>query len=234
MPIYRLSEEIIFPPVDWADPEGILAVGGDLSPERVLTAYGNGIFPWYSPGDPIIWWSPDPRMVLFPSELKISRSMRPILNGNRFRVTFDQAFEQVIEACAAIPRKGQSGTWITEEMKAAYIQLHQYGYAHSVEVWEGKDLVGGLYGESLGSMFFGESMFSNVSNASKAGFITAVKKLEAIGFTLIDCQVHTDHLASMGAREIPRSSFMQYLQQALESTTLVGNWGELDHFKKPI
>ena len=209
--MYILTEELIFPPVSEASPEDFLAIGGDLSPERLLLAYTNGIFPWFSEDEPIIWWSPDPRMVLFPENLKISKSMKQLLRKKVFSVTYNQAFDQVIDACATIYRPGQDDTWITEDMKAAYIKLHELGYAISVEVWQDDQLVGGLYGIDLGHIFCGESMFSNVSNASKYGFIHLVQKLQQNGCQLIDCQIHTDHLESLGAQEIPREVFLSYL-----------------------
>ena len=227
MPIYALSEALVFPPPERAHPDGILAVGGDLRPERLLLAYQSGIFPWFSPGDPIIWWSPNPRFVLYPTELKVHRSMRPILNQGRFRITYDQDFAGVIAQCRQAPRPGQAGTWITPEMQQAYLRLHNLGYAHSVEVWQDDALVGGLYGVALGHCYFGESMFAHVSNASKAGFITLVQALTAQGFRLIDCQVYTSHLESLGAREIPRRQFLRELTQALEAPTLRGDWGQL-------
>jgi leucyl/phenylalanyl-tRNA--protein transferase len=204
---------------------GLLAVGGDLSPERLIAAYREGIFPWYGDGEPILWWSPDPRFVLFPNELRISRSMRQFLKKGIVRITFDQAFREVIAACRR-PRPGQNGTWITDEMREAYGALHDLGYAHSVEVWQEKELVGGLYGVSLGGAFFGESMFSEIPNASKAALITLVLYLEKRGFDLIDCQVETAHLAGLGARPIPRCDFCELLRQSLRHETLRGNWGE--------
>jgi len=224
MPIFQLMEEIIFPPSHLAASSGILAVGGDLSPERILEAYRQGIFPWYADQEPIIWWSPDPRFVLFPSEIRVSRSMRQILRQGRFTITFDQDFQAVITACQK-PRPGQAGTWITREMKEAYIALHEQGYAHSVEAWQEGVLVGGLYGVSLGRCFFGESMFSRVSNASKAAFITLAAELSLRSFGLIDCQVRSSHLASLGARDIPRKEFTSLLQTLLRCETLFGNWG---------
>lgn len=209
--MYILTEELIFPPVEEASPEGFLAIGGDLSPERLLLAYKSGIFPWFSDDEPIIWWSPDPRMVLFPEDLKVSKSMKQLLRKNAFKVTYNQAFIEVIEACADIHRPGQDDTWITEDMKAAYIELHELGYAISVEVWQNEQLVGGIYGIDLGHIFCGESMFSKVSNASKYGFIHLVKLLQKNGCQLIDCQIHTDHLASLGAIEVPREVFLSYL-----------------------
>jgi len=210
MPIYQLSKDFIFPPVSEAE-DGILAVGGDLQPERLLLAYQNGIFPWYSQGDPIIWWSPDPRFVLFPEKLHVSKSTRKVLRDGAFNVTYNCAFEEVINACKKSPRKGQEGTWITLEMKDAYIRLYRLGIAKSVEVWYHDDLVGGLYGVDLGPVFCGESMFSKVSNASKVGFVNFVRDFTDQGGKLIDCQVYTDHLAGMGAEEIPRSVFIHLL-----------------------
>ena len=226
MPIFELVEEIIFPPPRQASPSGILAVGGDLSPERILEAYRQGIFPWYADQEPIIWWSPDPRFVLFPPEIKVSRSMKQILRQGRFRITFDQDFPAVIAACQK-PRAGQTGTWITEEMKKAYTTLHDLGYAHSAEARQNDALVGGLYGVSLGRCFFGESMFSTVSNASKAALITLTQRLQSRDFGLIDCQVWSAHLASLGARGISREAFTGLLERLLSYETLRGNWGFL-------
>ncbi len=225
MPVYQLPEAVLFPPVHLAAKSGLLAVGGDLSPERLLAAYREGIFPWYGNGEPILWWSPDPRFVLFPNELRISRSMRQFLRKEIVRITFDRAFREVIAACRR-PRPGQDGTWITAEMREAYAALHDLGYAHSVEAWQEKELVGGLYGVSLGSAFFGESMFSAIPNASKAALITLVSHLEKRGFDLIDCQVETAHLRSLGGRPIPRRDFRALLQRSLRHETLRGNWGE--------
>ena len=229
MPIYWLkNDNINFPSPELASEDGIVAVGGDLSVERLLMAYQKGLFPWFNPEDPILWWSPDPRFVLFPAELKVAKSMRPYFNQKKFNISFDQKFEEVIRACSLQPRKGQGGgTWISEEMIEAYCQLHEMGYAHSVEVWKEGKLVGGLYGISLGKCFFGESMFAKVSNASKFGFISLVKKLEALGFNLIDCQQHTRHLESLGARGIPRKDFLNYLRKNELEKTLRGNWSEL-------
>jgi leucyl/phenylalanyl-tRNA--protein transferase len=224
MPVYRLPEAVLFPPVENAVQNGLLAVGGDLSPERLLAAYREGIFPWYSDGEPILWWSPDPRFVLFPHELRVSRSMRQFLKKGTIRVTFDRAFREVIESCRR-SRPGQDGTWITPEMRVAYCAFHDLGYAHSVEVWQGDALAGGLYGISLGRTFFGESMFSAVPNASKAALITLVSHLKERDFDLIDCQVETAHLAGLGARPIPRRDFCALLQQSLCHETLRGNWG---------
>lgn len=202
-----------FPSIKETTEEGLLAYGGDLSSERLLAAYSRGIFPWYEEGQPILWWSPDPRMVLFPENLKISRSMKQLLKRNAFEVSFNSAFSEVVDNCATIHRSGQEGTWITQEMQQAYLSLHHQGNAISVEVWKENELVGGLYGIYLKEkkIFCGESMFAKVSNASKYGFIHLVKELEKEGLILIDCQVYTPHLASLGAAEIPRDIFLQYL-----------------------
>ncbi len=209
--MYFLTDEIVFPPIAETTAEGILAIGGDLQPARLLLAYKNGIFPWYNDDEPIIWWSPDPRMVLFPNDLKVSKSMKQLLRRETFTVTFNTAFERVIQACALIKRPGQNDTWITNEMEEAYIELHKMGHAISVEVWRNEKLVGGVYGIDLGHVFCGESMFSLESNASKYGFIHLVEKLKANGCQLIDCQMYTDHLASLGAYEVPREVFLSYL-----------------------
>lgn len=212
--MYLLDESLNFPPVDYATSDGLLAVGGDLSIERLRLAYNSGIFPWFSNGQPILWWSPDPRMVLFPDRLRVSKSMKQVLRQNRFRISFDEDFAGVIEACARMSRPGQEGTWITNEMKQAYADLHKAGMAHSVEVWEDSQLVGGLYGIYLQDrkVFCGESMFSRVSNASKAGFISLVRELEKRDVRLVDCQIYTPHLASLGAEEISRKEFLRYLR----------------------
>lgn len=210
--MFFLTDKIEFPPVSSASPEGIVAVGGDLSVERLLLAYKSGIFPWFENDSLPLWWSPDPRMVLFPHKLKVSKSMEQVLKGNVFTITFNQAFERVISNCSNIKREGQTGTWITGEMIRAYVKLHQEGYAKSVEVWQKNELVGGLYGIDLGHFFCGESMFSKVSNASKAGFITWVRHLQQKNYKLIDCQVYTPHLESLGAELIPRKQFLQYLK----------------------
>ncbi|AWH84751.1 leucyl/phenylalanyl-tRNA--protein transferase [Flavobacterium album] len=210
--MYFLSRELYFPPVDEASPEGIVAIGGDLSPERLLLAYRSGIFPWFEDDEPILWWSPPERMVLLFDELKISKSMRNILNRNMFRVTFNTAFADVIANCRDIKRDGQQGTWITDAMTEAYCTLHSLGFAKSVEVWHEDALVGGLYGVDLGHIFCGESMFSKMPNASKVAFIALCKKLQAENYRLLDCQVHNDHLESLGAREILREDFLEVLQ----------------------
>jgi len=208
------ADSIAFPPGNRAmqSPNGLLAAGGDLSPARLLNAYRNGIFPWYSAGQPLLWWCPDPRTVLAPAELHISRSMQKFMRQTPFTVTRDQDFSAVMRACAA-PRRDAEGTWITPAMQAAYTQLHELGHAHSIEVWDDKELVGGLYGLALGRVFFGESMFSIRTNASKLAFIALAQHLENCGFALIDCQMPTDHLFSLGARSMPRGDFLQRLQQ---------------------
>lgn len=210
--MYFLSRELYFPPVEHASPEGIVAIGGDLSPERLLLAYRNGIFPWFEDDEPILWWSPPERMVLFFDELKVSKSMRNVLNQKKFRVTFNTAFAEVISNCREIKRDGQPGTWITPDMTTAYCRLHEMGFARSVEVWQGDELVGGLYGVDLGYIFCGESMFSKVSNASKIAFIALAQQLKAANYRLLDCQVHNDHLESLGAREIEREDFLEILR----------------------
>lgn len=207
--MYFLLKELFFPDVTEADRDGILAVGGDLSPERLLLAYQSGIFPWFDSDDPILWWAPHQRMVLFPDELVVSKSMRSILRKEIFTVTFNKDFRGVISNCSQIRRNGQRGTWITSEMIEAYVKLHELGFAKSVEVWQNNELVGGLYGIDLGHVFCGESMFSKVSNASKVAFITLVENLKIRKYKLIDCQVHNDHLESLGAREIDRAEFMK-------------------------
>lgn len=217
-------DSLDFPPLAKAmrEPNGLLAAGGDLSAARLVQAYRHGCFPWFQDGQPILWWSPDPRTVLFPDELHVSRSLGKVLRQQRYRVTFDQDFTAVIRACAA-PRSYTDGTWITTTMQSAYIELHEQGIAHSVEVWQGDELVGGLYGLAMGRLFFGESMFSRADNASKVGFVTLVSKLQEWGFTLIDCQMPTQHLHSFGARAISRASFAEYLQRYLDQPSLA-NW----------
>ena len=224
MPIFRLVDEPIFPPPDYADPSGLLAVGGDLSKERLLEAYRLGIFPWYSDDQPILWWSPDPRLVLDLKDFGISRSLRKTLKKGVFQVTFDHAFEQVIQACAVVPRAAQNGTWITEEMQEAYINLHGLGYAHSVESWFGGKLAGGLYGVSLGKAFFGESMFHLKTDASKVALATLVEKLKSWDFHFIDSQMTTEHMVRLGAKELSRRIFLKRLQSALRHSTRRGRW----------
>ncbi len=213
LPLYFLDDRLEFPPVDMANADGLLAVGGDLSPERLLSAYKNGIFPWFNDDDLILWWSPDPRMVLFPDKVKISKSMGKLLQRGEFRLTKNEAFEEVLNYCAIQKRKGQEGTWITKNMKEAYLELHKRGFAKSYEVWQEDQLVGGLYGVDLGKVFCGESMFSTVSNASKYAFIKMAEELDKKEYAIIDCQVYTDHLKSLGAEEIPREQFIQLLQR---------------------
>ena len=214
MPIYALTDDLSFPHPSLANEDGLLAVYGDLSPERLLLAYCNGIFPWYSEDEPILWWSPDPRFVLRPKDIKISHSMQKVLKKNTYKITFNTCFQDVITSCGAL-RKETAGTWITEEMIEAYCKLHELGFAHSVEAWYENELVGGLYGLSIGKCFFGESMFSTMSNASKAAFITLCKALEEKGYLIIDCQVHTDHLESLGAVDITRDEFLKIIEKAV-------------------
>ncbi len=228
MPVYMLPAELLFPPVKLADPSGLLAVGGDLSVDRLLLAYRSGIFPWYDEDQPILWWSPDPRFVLFPEKFRMGHGMKPVLKRGLFQATLDRDFAGVIGQCRSIPRPDQPGTWITPAMKTAYQRLHRAGYAHSVETWQDGQLVGGLYGVSLGRCFFGESMFSAVPNASKFALVHLVQHLRAWGFTLIDSQVPTDHLERMGAELIPRQRYLRLLAKALQGDTMTGNWGELD------
>jgi len=211
--MYLLTDEIVFPHPSESDVNGLVAVGGDLSTERLLVAYNNGIFPWYNEDEPLLWWSPNPRMVLFPKELRVSKSMRVILRKQLFKITYNTAFEEVIQQCAQIKRDDQDDTWITNDMTEAYIELYKKGVASSVEVWQDNILVGGLYGIDLKDkkIFCGESMFSKVSDASKAAFITLVQDLKNKDYHLIDCQMYTDHLASLGAREIEREQFLKYL-----------------------
>ena len=226
MPVFLLGENSHFPPAELATAEGVVAVGGDLSPRRLIRAYAHGIFPWFSEEGPIIWWSPDPRLVLFPDEVHISKSMRQVINKNQFRVTLDQNFAQVVENCRR-PRKGDEGTWITDEMAEAYCRLHHRGYAHSVEVWQGNRLAGGLYGVSLGRCFFAESKYYSVSNASKFALIWLARMLKRLEFPIMDCQVSSDHVKSLGARDVSRDEFMEILIKAFRKPTLRGDWGRL-------
>jgi len=227
--ITLLSTDTPFPPLAQAlhQPNGLLAAGGDLSPERLLDAYRHGIFPWFSSGDPILWWSPDPRMVLFPDEIKISRSLSKTLRRGQYEIRTDSVFEQVMRACAS-PREGQNGTWIQEEIVEAYVRLHHMGLAHSVETWMDNELVGGLYGVSLGHMFYGESMFSRKTDASKIALAHLATQLNHWHFGMIDCQMNTAHLASMGAREIPRAQFLTRLQELIHYTNIASPW-RFDH-----
>lgn len=210
--MYFLTKELYFPPVDEASYEGVLAIGGDLSIERLLLAYQNGIFPWFNDDEPILWWSPSERMVVVPQMYKVSKSIRNLLNQNKFKVTFNQNFAEVIRNCQQIERKGQDDTWISEDIITAYTKLHEMGIAKSVEVWQNEELVGGLYGVDLGHVFCGESMFSKVSNASKIAFVTLINHLKEKKYRLLDCQVHNDHLEKLGAFEIPRELFMKVLK----------------------
>lgn len=209
--IHLLTSDLFFPSVDQASREGILAIGGDLSPERLMLAYKSGIFPWFNPSEPIIWWSPNPRMVLFFNELKVSKSMKKLIDKKVFKITFNQNFKAVIENCKKVERSGQSDTWISNEMIDAYCKLNQIGKAMSVEVWQNDELVGGLYGVDLGNVFCGESMFSKVSNASKIAFVYLVEYLKTNHYKLLDCQVYNDHLASLGCRAINRNAFLEIL-----------------------
>ena len=220
-----LTPETPFPPLGTAltHPNGLLAAGGDLSPQRLIAAYRCGIFPWFNEGDPILWWSPDPRMVLFPPELKISRSLRKTLKKANYTIRADSAFNQVVRACAE-PRKERQGTWIHDEMIAAYTALHEMGLAHSIETWMEGELVGGLYGVAQGKMFFGESMFSRTTDASKVAFVHLVRHLERRGFKMIDCQMKTAHLASFGAREISREEFSLKLKELVNYPERVDKW----------
>lgn len=223
MPVYRLTKHLLFPPVHHAE-DGLLAVGGDLSPKRLLLAYANGIFPWYSGDEPILWWSPDPRTILAPEEFHVSQSLKKALKRGVFRVTLDTAFEQVVSGCARAPRKREQGTWITPEMKTAYTRLHRSGFAHSIECWQEEALAGGLYGVSLGACFFGESMFSRVPNASKVALATLVELCKRWEFEFIDCQLSSPHLIRLGAKEIPRDDYLRLLRRALHGKTRRGKW----------
>jgi leucyl/phenylalanyl-tRNA--protein transferase len=224
MPVFALTEELIFPDPSLAEPEGLLAVGGDLSPQRLLLGYANGIFPWYDDKTPILWWSPDPRLVLIPSELRVSRSLRQSLRKKGLRITADEDFEAVISHCAGMKRKHEKGTWITPEMKSAYIRLHRLGFAHSIEVSINGLLAGGLYGVSLGGAFFGESMFHVQRDASKAALAALCGLLRSWDFAFIDSQVHTAHLVSLGAIEVSRDSYLEMLDVAMGKETRTGSW----------
>lgn len=228
MPVYRLDDRLVFPPVHLAE-DGLLAVGGDLRPERLLVAYTHGVFPWYAENLPILWHSPDPRMMMTTRDLVVQRSLRKAIRRQPYELKMDTAFTQVLEACASVPRPGQSGTWLLPEMVDAYTKLHELGFAHSIEAWEGPTLVGGLYGVSLGAAFFGESMFARAEDASKIAFVACVRQLAAWHIGLIDCQVHTEHLARFGAYEVPRVRYLELLKIALDEPTRRGRWRfELD------
>ncbi|MBE9502662.1 MAG: leucyl/phenylalanyl-tRNA--protein transferase [Proteobacteria bacterium] len=226
MPVYQLINEVIFPPPCHAEPDGLLAVGGDLSPERLLLAYASGVFPWYSDNDPILWWSPDPRFILYPNELKVSRSLEKTIRKGKFEVTIDRDFDNVITNCAQVRVKKGEGTWITDDMRSAYCHLHEMGYAHSVESWHNGILVGGLYGVSLGRCFFGESMFSLMTDASKVAFVSLGKELAKRDFELIDCQMPSDHLISFGARGIGRDLFIKGLEKGGVNPAALHNKGD--------
>ena len=223
--LHWLKQDEPFPPVDLAltEPNGLLCAGLDLSPRRILAAYREGIFPWFNPGEPVLWWSPDPRMVLAPAEVKISRSLRQRIKRGGYEIRTDTHFREVMQACAA-PREGQSGTWISQPMLEAYTRLHELGYAHSVETWMDGELVGGLYGMAIGRMFYGESMFSRAADASKLALVLLCRQLEAWGFGLIDCQMETAHLASMGAKPIPRAAFIREMKRLIELEAVPAPW----------
>ena len=227
MPVFHLTQKLGFPPAHYADPDGLLAVGGDLSPERLLLAYQQGIFPWYSGETPPLWWSPDPRLVLFLNELKVSKSLQRVLKRDFFRVTLDKAFLEVIQNCAEVGRRCGEGTWILPEMIEAYHLLHRLGHAHSVECWLEGELVGGLYGVAIGRVFFGESMFTRRTDASKVALVHLVRLLRYWDFELIDCQVSTAHLQSLGAREISRDEFLSHLTGATGEASHCGSWSGL-------
>ena len=224
MPVYQLTDKLIFPPADLAEKDGLLAIGGDLSPARLLLAYSRGIFPWFAEGDPILWWAPSPRLVIFPDEFKVPKRLSRIMRQGRYAVTLDQAFRQVITGCATSAERQKTGTWITGDMVAAYSRLHDLGYAHSVECWQNDELAGGLYGLSLGGFFFGESMFSRQPNCSKIALVSLVAKLLQWDFDLIDCQMKTAHLMQFGAREIPGAEFQKLLAKSISRPTQKGRW----------
>jgi leucyl/phenylalanyl-tRNA--protein transferase len=226
MPVYLLAGDLVFPPPELAREDGLLAVGGDLSIPRLILAYRQGIFPWYNPGEPIFWWSPDPRLILEPSNLHVPRRLERIIRQGRFQVTLDRAFKEVIGACSETRIKRGEGTWLTPEMIEAYTKLHYLGKTHSVETWQRDRLVGGLYGIAIGKVFFGESMFTKVSDASKVAFVTLVRQLSEWGFAMIDCQVTTWHLLTLGAKEIPRSFFLERLKKLIDfpSEAPNGKW----------
>ena len=227
MPVFLLTNEPVFPPADSAREDGLLAVGGDVAPDRVESAYRQGIFPWYGEGDPVLWWSPNPRLVLYPEEFRISRRLRRDVRSERFKITADTAFGAVIHACGATRVEKGEGTWIVEEMMNAYIGLHRRGIAHSIEAWDAEGLAGGLYGVSLGKVFFGESMFARKPNASKVALVHLMAFLTERAFALVDCQVTTDHLLRFGAREIFRGQFLAELRHALKAPTLKGPWTDM-------
>ncbi|MDA3891234.1 MAG: leucyl/phenylalanyl-tRNA--protein transferase [Salinivirgaceae bacterium] len=224
MPVYQLPKEALFPHPSEAVDDGLLAIGGDLAPERLVAAYASGIFPWYGDNDPILWWSPNPRLVLYPEKFKVSKSLKQTLKKQPFDIRIDFAFDEVIESCSKIPRKGQDGTWITSEMIEAFKQMHKIGLAHSIETWEGNKLVGGLYGLSLGNVFFGESMFHKRKDASKIAFYYLSQLCKKWCFAFIDCQVTNPHLLTLGAQEITRDNFLDELAMSMEKQTQQGIW----------
>ncbi|MDQ3337636.1 MAG: leucyl/phenylalanyl-tRNA--protein transferase [Myxococcota bacterium] len=228
MPVFRLDDRLVFPPVHLAE-DGLLALGGDLRPERLLLGYTQGIFPWYAENLPILWHSPDPRMVMRTNELVVQKSLRKAIKKRPYELKMDTAFGRVLEGCASVPRPGQAGTWLIPEMVDAYTKLHELGFAHSIEAWVGDELVGGLYGVSLGAAFFGESMFARAPDASKIAYVACVRQLDAWGVRLVDCQVHTDHLERFGAHEVSRMEYLDLLHGALDEPTKRGKWSiELD------
>jgi leucyl/phenylalanyl-tRNA--protein transferase len=228
MPVFRLTEALEFPPVHLATPEGLLAVGGDLSIQRLLLAYRSGIFPWYSESEPLLWWSPDPRLVLFPRELIISRSLRKILRQQRYDISMDTDFRSVIASCASVRRKDQAGTWLTDEMIDAYIRLYNHGYAHSIETWHKGKIVGGLYGVSIGGCFFGESMFSIRRDASKVALVHLSRFAIQKGIGFIDCQVPSEHLRRLGAQSLPRRQFLELLERYVNRSPDIDSWHPVD------
>ena len=224
MPVFQLTDELIFPPAELAERDGLLAIGGDLNPERLLLAYRSGIFPWFSEGDPLLWWSPSPRLVIFPVEFKVPKRLSRLLRQKKYSVTMDHAFRQVITACAGTDERQEKGTWITGDMIEAYCLLHDMGYAHSIECWLNDELAGGLYGISLGGIFFGESMFSIQPNCSKIALVSLMKKLQEWNFDCIDCQMKTEHLMQFGAREIPGTEFQEVLGKSIVQDDHKGKW----------
>ncbi len=223
MPVFRLDDRLVFPPVHLAE-DGLLALGGDLRPERLLLAYTQGIFPWYAENLPILWHSPDPRMMMTTRDLVIQKSLRKAIRRAPYRLAMDTAFAEVLRGCASVPRPGQTGTWLIPEMVEAYLELHRLGFAHSIEAWDGESLAGGLYGVSLGAAFFGESMFARCPDASKIAFVACVRQLDRWGIGLVDCQVHTEHLERFGAYEVPRAKYLELLEVALDEPTRRGVW----------
>jgi len=231
MPLFRLSKILEFPPVWLARSDGLLCIGGDLSPERLLLAYENGIFPWFSKDEPILWWSPDPRLILIPKNIKVSKSLNKKIKKNMFSITINKAFEETIRSCAKPRKNVQEGTWLVDEMVASYIKLHSLGYAHSIETWRKDKLVGGLYGVCLGKSFFGESMFSFESDASKIALVALSNHLKKYDFDLIDCQVTTNHLLSMGAMEITRNAFLDIILKSVKKKGMINIWNSDNHLE---